>query len=79
MKYALVFQELSHLEGVVTCGHQIVIAKSLQEHVIYMCHEGLNSFYTQESGSQESISVWKEKLLVAYLINRESTPHNETL
>ena len=51
MKYALVFQELSHLEGVVTCGHMIVIAKSLREHVIDICHEGLNSIFTQESGS----------------------------
>ena len=40
MKYALVFQELSHLEGVVTCGHQIVIAKSLWELVIDICHGG---------------------------------------
>ena len=40
MKYALVFQELSHLEGVVTCGHQIVITKSLWERVIDICHGG---------------------------------------
>ena len=40
MKYAQVFQELSHLEGVVTRGHQIVIPKSLQERVIDICHEG---------------------------------------
>ena len=40
MKYAQVFQELSHIEGVVTRGHQIVIPKSLQERVIDICHEG---------------------------------------
>ena len=40
MKYAQVFQELSHLEGVVTRGHQIVIPKSLQERVIDIRHEG---------------------------------------
>ena len=39
-KYAQVFQELSHLEGVVTRGHQIVIPKSLQERIINICHEG---------------------------------------
>ena len=38
--YAQVFRELSHLEGVVTRGHQIVIPKSLQERVISVCHEG---------------------------------------
>ena len=39
-KYAQVFQELSHLEVVVTRGHQIVNPKSLQERVINICHEG---------------------------------------
>ena len=38
-KYAQVFQELSHLEGVVSRGHQIVIPKSLQERIINICHE----------------------------------------
>ena len=39
-EYVQVFQELSHLEGVVTHGHQIVIPKSLQERIINICHEG---------------------------------------
>lgn len=40
VKYALVFRELSYIEGVVTSGHQLVIPKSLQERVISICHEG---------------------------------------
>jgi len=39
-KYALVFRELSYIEGVVTRRHQLVISKSLQELVISICHEG---------------------------------------
>ena len=39
-KYALVFHELSYIEGVVTPGHQLVISTSLQEQVITICHEG---------------------------------------
>ena len=39
-KYALVFHELSYIEGVVTRGHQLVIPKRLQEQVISICHEG---------------------------------------
>ena len=39
-KYALVFCELSYAEGVVIGGHQLVIPKSLQEHISSICHGG---------------------------------------
>ena len=39
-KVCTMFHELSYIEGVATCGHQLVIPESLQEHVISICHKG---------------------------------------
>ena len=71
-KYALVFRELSYVEGVVTRGHQLVIPQSLQEWVISICHEGhLGILKTKQLlrsrvWFQELTRAWKEKLLAAY-------------
>ena len=39
-KYAQVFQEFSHMEGIILCEHKLLIPRSLQQQVIDICHEG---------------------------------------
>lgn len=39
-KYTQGFQDLSYMEEIIFHGHKLLIPRSLQQQVIYICHEG---------------------------------------